>query len=188
MNVTRFAVAAALIALAGCSSTKLPETGPVAATTPAPAPAPVATPTPPPPTPSAAPAQPTPAPVRSAALHPLDDPQSTLARRTVYFDFDSSALRDADRPLVEAHAGYLASSRTARMRVEGHCDERGGREYNLALGQRRAEVVVKTMQLMGARAADLEATSFGEERPADAGHDEAAWAKNRRAELNYLSR
>lgn len=190
MNVIKFAVGAALIALAGCSSTKLPETSTPATTTPAPTQAPVAAPAanPPPPAPSSAPAQPTPAPVRSAALHALDDPQSTLARRTVYFDFDSSAPRDADRPLVEAHAGYLAANRTARVRVEGHCDERGGREYNLALGQRRAEVVVKTLQLMGARASDLEATSFGEERPADAGHDEAAWVKNRRADLNYLSR
>jgi peptidoglycan-associated lipoprotein len=190
MNIVKFAASAALIVLAGCSSTKLPETSPPAAASTAPAPATAAAPATgtTAPAPTSAPPQPTPAPVRSAALHPLDDPQSALARRTVYFEFDSAALRDADRPLVEAHARYLASSRTARMRVEGHCDERGGREYNLALGQRRAEVVVKTLQLMGARGPDLEATSFGEERPADTGHDEAAWVKNRRAELTYLSR
>jgi len=95
---------------------------------------------------------------------------------------------EADRPVIEAHANYLATSRTAKLRIEGNCDERGGREYNVALGQRRAEAVLKSLQLMGARAAEMEATSYGKEKPLDPGHDEAAWAKNRRADLNYLAR
>lgn len=111
-----------------------------------------------------------------------------LRQRVVYFDFDSFVIKDEYKVLLDAHAKALTTAKGKHMVVEGHTDERGGREYNLALGQRRAEVVVKTLQLMGARASDLEATSFGEERPADAGHDEAAWVKNRRADLNYLSR
>ena len=121
-------------------------------------------------------------------MHPLDDPNSLLTRRSVYFDFNSVALRDTDRPLIEAHSKYLASSRTAKVRIEGNCDERGGREYNVALGQRRAEVVLKSLQLMGAPIGEMEATSNGKEKPVDRGHDEAAWGKNRRADLNYLSR
>jgi peptidoglycan-associated lipoprotein len=103
--------------------------------------------------------------------------------RVVYFDFDSFVVRDDFRALVEGHAKALAAAKNRKMVVEGHTDERGGREYNLALGQKRAEAVVKSMTLLGASDAQLEAVSFGKERPADEGHDEAAWAKNRRAEL-----
>ena len=103
--------------------------------------------------------------------------------RMVYFDFDSFAIRDEFKPLIEAHARVLAANRGKRLLVEGHTDERGGREYNLALGQKRAGAVVNALTLLGATDAQLEAVSFGEERPAAAGSDEAAWAKNRRAEL-----
>lgn len=103
--------------------------------------------------------------------------------RIVYFDFDSFVVRDDGRPVVEAHARVLNANRSRRMIVEGHTDERGGREYNLALGQKRAEAVVRSLTLLGAGDAQLEAVSFGEERPAAQGSDEAAWAKNRRAEL-----
>jgi peptidoglycan-associated lipoprotein len=103
--------------------------------------------------------------------------------RTVYFDFDSFVVRDDGRPVVEAHARVLNANRSRKMVVEGHTDERGGREYNLALGQKRAEAVVRSLTLLGAGDAQLEAVSFGEERPAAQGSDEAAWAKNRRAEL-----
>lgn len=103
--------------------------------------------------------------------------------RVVYFDFDSFALRADAKPVVEAHSRILALSAGRKMVVEGHTDDRGGREYNLALGQRRAEAVVKAMVLLGAREAQLEAVSFGKERPASEGGDEAAWAKNRRAEI-----
>jgi peptidoglycan-associated lipoprotein len=103
--------------------------------------------------------------------------------RIVYFDFDSFVVRDDGRPVVEAHARLLNANRGRKMIVEGHTDERGGREYNLALGQKRAEAVVRSLTLLGAGDAQLEAVSFGEERPAAQGSDEAAWAKNRRAEL-----
>jgi peptidoglycan-associated lipoprotein len=107
--------------------------------------------------------------------------------RIVYFDFDSYSVRDDGRPVVEAHARLLTANRARKMTVEGHTDERGGREYNLALGQKRAEAVVRALSLLGATDAQLEAVSFGEERPSAQGSDEAAWAKNRRAELKDRS-
>ena len=103
--------------------------------------------------------------------------------RVVYFDYDSYVLRDESRPLIEGFARMLSSAKTKKIVIEGHTDERGGREYNLALGQRRAEAVVKALVLLGAVDGQLEAVSFGKERPVNDGHDEAAWAKNRRAEL-----
>ena len=103
--------------------------------------------------------------------------------RLVYFDFDSFVVNDEFRSLIDGHAKLLAANRSKRMVVEGHTDERGGREYNLALGQKRAEAVVKSLTLLGATESQVEAVSFGKERPANEGHDEAAWAQNRRAEL-----
>lgn len=105
------------------------------------------------------------------------------SQRVVYFDFDSFAIRDEFQALIEGHARVLAANRGKRMLVEGHTDERGGREYNLALGQKRAEAVVRAMTLLGASDQQLEAVSFGKERPAVEGSDESAWARNRRAEL-----
>jgi peptidoglycan-associated lipoprotein len=105
------------------------------------------------------------------------------APRIVYFDFDSFVIKDEFRPLVEANAKRLVAARNQRITVEGHTDERGGREYNLALGQKRAEAVTKALALLGAGEAQMEAVSFGKERPAAQGSDEAAWAKNRRAEI-----
>ncbi|MBX3601976.1 MAG: peptidoglycan-associated lipoprotein Pal [Rubrivivax sp.] len=105
------------------------------------------------------------------------------SQRIVYFDFDSFAIRDEFQALIEGHARVLAANRGKRMVVEGHTDERGGREYNLALGQKRAEAVVRAMALLGASEQQLEAVSFGEERPAVQGSDESAWSRNRRAEL-----
>jgi peptidoglycan-associated lipoprotein len=112
---------------------------------------------------------------------------AAAAGRVVYFDFDSFVVRDDGKPVVEAHAKVLTLDRKRKLVVEGHADERGGREYNLALGQKRAESVVNAMKLLGAQDAQLEAVSFGKERPAVDGHDEAAWAKNRRAELKERS-
>jgi peptidoglycan-associated lipoprotein len=103
--------------------------------------------------------------------------------RVVYFDFDSFVVREDARPVVEAHARLLTTDRERRLVIEGHTDERGGREYNLALGQKRAEAVVRSLVLMGAGEHQLEAVSFGEERPAVLGSDETAWSQNRRAEL-----
>ena len=105
--------------------------------------------------------------------------------RVIYFDFDSYVVKDEYRGLIDGYAKSLAADRKKHLQVEGHTDERGGREYNLALGQKRAEAVAKSLALLGAGTAQVEAVSFGKERPAVQGSDEAAWAKNRRAELNY---
>jgi peptidoglycan-associated lipoprotein len=104
--------------------------------------------------------------------------------RVVYFDYDSFVIKDDFRPVVEAQAKVLSTDRTKKLSVEGHTDERGGSEYNLALGQKRAESVTKALKLLGVNDTQVEAVSFGKERPAVQGSDEAAWAKNRRAELN----
>jgi peptidoglycan-associated lipoprotein len=108
---------------------------------------------------------------------------ATPAQRIVYFDFDSFVIKDDYKPVVEGNAKVLAANRSKRLVIEGHTDERGGREYNLALGQKRAEAVARALLLSGATEAQIEAVSFGKERPAVQGSDEAAWAKNRRAEL-----
>lgn len=104
--------------------------------------------------------------------------------RVVYFDYDSFVVKDEFRPVVEANARVLANDRTRRMQVAGHTDERGGREYNLALGQKRAEAVARAMRLLGAAEGQVEAVSYGSEQPAATGRDEQAYAQNRRAELN----
>ena len=103
--------------------------------------------------------------------------------RTVYFDFDSFVVKSDYTPLIEAHAKRLKNNGKAKLSLEGHADERGGREYNLALGQKRAEAVAQSMSLLGAGASQVEPVSFGKERPAAEGHNEEAWAKNRRVEL-----
>ncbi|MET0333856.1 MAG: peptidoglycan-associated lipoprotein Pal [Rhizobacter sp.] len=104
--------------------------------------------------------------------------------RVVYFDYDSFVVKDEFRPVIEGQAKSLSTDRTKKLTVEGHTDERGGSEYNLALGQKRAESVAKSLKLLGATDTQVEAVSFGKERPAAQGSDESAWAKNRRAELN----
>lgn len=104
--------------------------------------------------------------------------------RTVYFDLDSYVVKDEYRSLLEAQARTLSANRAKKLSIEGHTDERGGSEYNLALGQKRAQAVLKTLTVLGASESQMEAVSFGKERPAVQGSDEAAWAKNRRAELN----
>lgn len=116
---------------------------------------------------------------------PRDDPAVLPPGmgRIVYFDFDSFVIRNDARPVIESHARVLTADRSRRMVIEGHTDERGGREYNLALGQKRAEAVLRALVMLGASDAQLEAVSFGKERPAVQGSDEAAWAQNRRAEL-----
>ena len=120
--------------------------------------------------------------------HPLDDPASPLSQRVVYFDFDSASIRDGDRPTVEAHAQYLATNPAATITLEGHADERGTREYNLGLGERRAVAIRQLMGLLGAGAPQMRVISYGEERPAVDGHDEGAWQQNRRVEIIYRTR
>jgi peptidoglycan-associated lipoprotein len=103
--------------------------------------------------------------------------------RVIYFDFDSYVVKDEFRPIVDANAQLLKSDKAKKEVAEGHTDERGGSEYNLALGQKRAEAVVQQMKVLGVGDSQLEAVSYGKERPAVDGHDESAWAKNRRVEL-----
>jgi peptidoglycan-associated lipoprotein len=116
---------------------------------------------------------------------PLRDPANILSKRSVYFDYDSFVVKDEFRPLVEAHARYLVANRGTRMIIQGNTDERGSREYNIALGQKRADAVKRTMTLLGAQEAQIESVSFGKEKPKNPGHDESAWAENRRADIVY---
>ena len=105
--------------------------------------------------------------------------------RSVFFPFDVDAVQPNDRATVQEHGAYLSKNKTAKVRVEGNADERGSSEYNLALGQRRANNVKKLLILSGAKAAQIETMSFGEEKPRASGHDEASWAQNRRADIIY---
>ena len=118
-------------------------------------------------------------------VNPLRDPNNVLSKRSVYFDYDSFVVRDEYRPLVEAHARYLQQNRNARAVVQGNTDERGSREYNIALGQKRADSVKRMMTLLGAGENQIETVSFGKEKPKNPGHDEAAWAENRRDDIIY---
>ena len=171
--------AAATAVLAGCSSVKLDDAVPVESRTPAKVGAA-----------SAAGAGATTGATGQSTVTPVDLTNKDAAgaasglARVVYFDFDSFAVKDEYRPVVEGQAKLLAGDRKKRVGVEGHTDDRGGREYNLALGQKRAEAVAKAMALLGATDAQVEAVSFGKERPVAQGGDEAAMAKNRRAEIN----
>ena len=105
--------------------------------------------------------------------------------RIIYFDYDSYVIKPEFQNLIEAHARFLKTNNARRIAIEGHTDERGGREYNLALGQRRAEAVRRSLGLLGVPDSQVEAVSFGKEKPAVPGSDEAAWAQNRRAEIVY---
>jgi len=180
LRIGFLAVAVTLVA-AGCSSTSLeqkpsstaPETSPAPA---APAPTP-ATGT------GAAPVES--ATGSSAPLDALNDPKSLLSRRSVYFEFDRSSINEADIPIVEAHGRYLVDHQGRALRIEGNCDERGGREYNLALGQRRADSVRERLKVLGVSTNRVETISLGKEKPRNPGHDDAAWAENRRADIVY---
>jgi peptidoglycan-associated lipoprotein len=107
------------------------------------------------------------------------------APRIIYFDYDSFAIKPEFQAAIEAHAKYLGADRKRKLAVEGHTDDRGGREYNLALGQKRSEAVRRALALLGVTDAQVEAVSFGKEKPATTGADEASLAKNRRAEISY---
>jgi peptidoglycan-associated lipoprotein len=175
MKLTRYALTLiAAAALAGCQSTvKLDE------------PAPVETRQPEAPKPAAA--QNTTQGVAESKVATIDlnaqYTEQVRDKRVVYFDFDSDVVKEEYRPLVDLHAKRLNNNKKLALTLEGHTDERGGREYNLALGQRRAEAVAKSLTLLGVGANQVEAVSFGKERPAVTGSTEEAWAKNRRVEL-----
>jgi peptidoglycan-associated lipoprotein len=108
-----------------------------------------------------------------------------LANRSVYFDFDSYIVKDEFKPVVESHSKYLVSKKDRKILIQGNTDERGGSEYNLALGQKRAEAVRKSLSVLGVTDGQMEAVSFGKEKPKATGHDEASWAQNRRADIVY---
>jgi peptidoglycan-associated lipoprotein len=116
---------------------------------------------------------------------PLNDPKGVLAKRSVYFDYDSFIVKNDFKPVVEAHGKYLSANKGRKIVIQGNTDERGGREYNLALGQKRAEAVRKSLSTLGVSDTQMEAVSFGKEKPKAAGNDEAAWAENRRADIVY---
>lgn len=118
----------------------------------------------------------------------IDDPSSPLAQRVIYFEFDSSEVRPADRDVLTNHAAYLHENPQATIVLEGHGDERGSREYNIGLGERRAQTVRQILELQGVGAQQLSTVSYGEEKPAVDGHDESAWSQNRRVELIYPGR
>jgi peptidoglycan-associated lipoprotein len=117
--------------------------------------------------------------------NPLRDPSSPLSKRSVYFDFDSFSVKDEYKPTIEAHARYLQQNRAARMTVQGNTDERGSREYNIALGQKRADAVKRMLTLLGAQESQVESVSFGKEKPRAQGHDDSSWAENRRDDILY---
>lgn len=191
MNLKMKVLAAAVVAVAitGCSTAKKTETAPVAPSTTQTAPAPTVD---------------TSAADRAAALEAqrLADERARLEReaadranqlaaslgiRTFYFGFDSSELSSADYNALKAHAAYLSKNTSARVTVAGHADERGTREYNMALGERRAKSVAAFLNSNGVSTAQINTVSFGKEKPAVEGYDEESWAKNRRVELDYTA-
>ena len=126
-----------------------------------------------------------PAPVNAPAAADAGMAGPANAAKVIYFDYDSYIVKPEFQAVIEAHAQYLKANQRAKVSLEGHTDERGSREYNLALGQKRADAVRQSLTLLGVSAAQIESVSFGEEKPAVAGSDEAAYAKNRRAEFFY---
>jgi peptidoglycan-associated lipoprotein len=126
--------------------------------------------------------------VAKVVVNPFDDPSSPLSKKSIFFEFDKYTISQGDSVIVTAHAKYMAGNKAAKVRLEGNADERGGREYNLALGQKRADAVKKALELVGASEANIEAVSFGKEKPVDYSHNEDAWAKNRRVDIKYTAR
>ena len=133
-------------------------------------------------------------PVKQAVIAPpvqltgpaaLKDPNNILSKRVIYFDYDSNLVKEEFRPLVAAHAKYMSQDAKAKMIIQGNTDERGGREYNIALGQRRADAVKQMISVLGAEGGRVETVSFGMEKPRVDGRTEAAFTENRRAEIVY---
>ena len=136
-------------------------------------------------TPSTQGVQNTPVVGASLKADPLKDPNNILSKRTIYFDYDKDAVKAEFTNIVQAHAKFLTENRGRKIRLEGHADERGSREYNMALGQRRAETVRRATTVLGVSGDRIETISFGEDKPKSTGHDESAWAQNRRVEIVY---
>lgn len=123
--------------------------------------------------------------VTNKGANALTDPNSPLAKRSVYFDFDSYSVKPEFQGLIDNHSKYLAANKSQKILIQGNTDERGTTEYNLALGQKRAEAVRQSLMLLGVQDKQMEAVSLGKEKPKAEGHDEAAWAQNRRADIVY---
>ncbi len=119
------------------------------------------------------------------ANDPLSDPSSILAKRSIYFDLDSYVVKDEYKSVIDAHGKYLASRPDRKVLIQGNTDERGGSEYNLALGQKRADAVRRALALRGVPESQMEAVSFGKEKPKAMGSNEEAWKENRRADIAY---
>lgn len=173
-------LAGSLVFLAACSST--PVALAPARTAPAPTPAPV-TPAPMNTTSVVAPK------VEAMALPAYLDPKNAIStQRSVYFDYDVFAVKPEFAKLLEMHGKFLASNPRLSIRVQGNADERGSAEYNLALGQKRADAVLRALKVYGVKDTQMESISFGREKPKAMGHDEAAWSQNRRVDLEYPSK
>lgn len=123
--------------------------------------------------------------VDTGSVDPLNDPKGILAKRSVYFDFDSYSVKSDYQGMLSEHAKYLAANKGRRILIQGNTDDRGTSEYNLALGQKRAEAVRRSLSSLGVPETQMEAVSLGKEKPKATGHDEAAWAENRRADITY---
>lgn len=127
----------------------------------------------------------TPAVANKMEINPLTDPNNILSKRSIYFDYDKYVVKPEFQNLVEAHAKYLMAHPEANVHLQGNADERGSREYNLALGQKRAVAVKKVLNVLGVPDKQIETISYGKEKPKALGHDEASWAENRRADIIY---
>ena len=125
--------------------------------------------------------------VGATTVDPLNDPKGILAKRSVYFDFDNYTIKDEFKPVIEAHGKYLTSNKTKKIVIQGNADERGGSEYNLALGQKRAEAVRHALAALGEPDSQMEAISYGKEKPKGLEHDEASWSQNRRSDIVYIA-
>ena len=179
-RIARIAPAAGALALAACASTPVAPSAPAPVVTAAQSPAN-----------SGGASRPAPAPGPSAAtaLPAYLDPNSPVSQqRSVYFPFDNAAYRPQDKAVVELQGQYLLQHPDVHVTVVGNTDERGGSEYNLALGERRAQTVKSALGLLGVKDAQVEAVSYGKEKPKATGHDEAAWQQNRRADFVYPAR
>jgi peptidoglycan-associated lipoprotein len=180
MRAFIYPVVAASALLFGCATD---EANKPAATAPAAAAAPA-------PKPSAAESKPV-TPVQAApktgatGFAALKDPNNILSKRAVYFDYDKFDVKDEFKPLIEEHAKFLRDNSSAKMLIQGNADERGSREYNVGLGQRRSDAVKKMLTLLGARESQIESVSLGEEKPSCSDHTESCWAKNRRDDMLY---
>jgi len=174
-----FAVAALVLLLAGCSSTpKVESKADVEDRTPSTPAAPV------PSQPAVSTVTPE-APKADQLPNVLKDPNNILSKRSLFYDYDKYEVKDEYKPLLQAHARYLAQNRNVKMLIQGNCDERGSREYNIALGQKRADGVKQMLLLMGAQENQVESVSLGEEKPRCSESTEACYSQNRRSDLLY---